>query len=171
MFLNKLMLIDFIVLGVIYLLFFYKRWKKLDYQSYVLHNIFYVYISVVIYLTLMPVITSIPKIFFQPLFTMHLNAFSDVIDSNGDAIFQVIINIIMFIPFGILLPILMKKPNIFKVTLCAFLFTLTIEVLQPLLNSWRISDITDVITNTIGGIVGYFIYKIIVKKFLQSRKD
>ena len=39
-----------------------------------------------------------------------------------------------------------------------FLLSLVIELLQPLINGVRSSDITDIITNIIGGIVGYVLY-------------
>ena len=39
-----------------------------------------------------------------------------------------------------------------------FLMTLGIELLQPLISGTRSSDITDVITNMTGGILGYGLY-------------
>lgn len=43
------------------------------------------------------------------------------------------------------------------------LFTLSvgIEVVQPLLHAFRSSDITDVITNTTGGVLGYALWAIV----------
>lgn len=157
-----LVLFDFIVLYFGYKYFLNTRWKSYDKSMQRNLTIFYGYICIVIYLTLMPILTSLPSVLNSSIFSMHLLPFDDVLNHNGDAIFQVIINIIMFIPFGYLLP-QVKKLNFFQVVLLAFLFTLSIELLQPILNSWRISDVTDVITNTIGGIVGYIIYKIVKK--------
>lgn len=39
--------------------------------------------------------------------------------------------------------------------------SLSIELLQPLINSARSADITDVITNTAGGLIGYIFYALI----------
>lgn len=39
-----------------------------------------------------------------------------------------------------------------------YLMSLGIELLQPLINGFRSADITDLITNVIGGIVGYVLY-------------
>ena len=39
-----------------------------------------------------------------------------------------------------------------------FLVSLGIELLQPLINGSRSADITDLITNTIGGMGGYVLY-------------
>ncbi|NLJ94559.1 MAG: VanZ family protein, partial [Clostridiaceae bacterium] len=44
-----------------------------------------------------------------------------------------------------------------------FLFSLAIELTQPLLHMHRASDITDLITNTIGGIIGYLFYRFFSK--------
>ena len=44
--------------------------------------------------------------------------------------------------------------------LYTFLLSLGIEILQPLINGFRSSDITDIITNVMGGIIGYIIYLI-----------
>lgn len=148
---------DFIILAIIYRVFFYTKWKTMSKKKFILHNLFYVYISLVIYLTLMPIITSIPFIFNHEYVSMYLLPFDDYFQQNGDATFQIIINIIMFIPLGFTLPML-KKRGFINVLLISFLFTLSIEILQPLLNSFRISDITDVITNTTGGVVGYILY-------------
>lgn len=36
--------------------------------------------------------------------------------------------------------------------------SLGIELLQPLIDGFRSADITDLITNTVGGVIGYGIY-------------
>ena len=74
----------------------------------------------------------------------------------------------MTIPFGFLLP-LVKKANVkvLKVVLYTFLLSLFIELLQPLINGCRSSDITDLITNVIGGFIGYLIY--LIFKSLTTR--
>jgi glycopeptide antibiotics resistance protein len=60
-------------------------------------------------------------------------------------------------PFGFLLPIV-KKQNLLSTVFWTFLFSLGIELTQPLINGFRSADITDLITNTLGGLLGYFIY-------------
>lgn len=121
----------------------------------------YIYISFVLYFTLMPIITSLPFMFNHPYVSMTLEPFSDVIRNRGDFIRQIVLNIIMMVPFGILFPLTLKnKKKFLKTILAVFLFSLTIEILQPLINPYRISDITDIITNVTGGIIGYGIYLI-----------
>lgn len=51
--------------------------------------------------------------------------------------------------------------------------SLGIELLQPLLDGFRSADITDLITNTIGGAAGYIFYIIfrpIICRFLRPLK-
>ena len=69
-------------------------------------------------------------------------------------------NVICFIPFGLLMPIIYKAfRNFIVVTLLTFSFSLTIEVIQLF---YRIGsfDVDDLLLNTIGGVIGYVIYLI-----------
>ena len=68
-------------------------------------------------------------------------------------------NIVMFIPFGLCLPYIKKNFGA-KSILIGFLSSLFIEVCQLFFN--RITDIADVILNTLGAALGYFIYLIIM---------
>ncbi|MBO3444280.1 VanZ family protein [Clostridium sp. CCUG 7971] len=75
---------------------------------------------------------------------------------------QVVANIIMFIPIGLLLPIVLKKCREFKYTcLYALLFTFLIEFVQYFIG--RSCDIDDIIMNFIGSVLGYGIYKLFDK--------
>lgn len=72
-------------------------------------------------------------------------------------------NILFFIPFGILFPIVFSKRQSFlKTILIGMLFSISIETLQFLLET-GVSDIDDVFFNTCGAIVGYLIYWIFRK--------
>ena len=127
------------------------------------------------YFTLMPIITYLPFMFNHSYHPMNLEPFVDVINGRGDFFKQVILNVIMTIPFGFLLPLIKRKNiKLLKVIFYTFLLSLSIEILQPLINADRSSDITDLITNVIGGIVGYVIYLIlkpIIVKILSSLKS
>lgn len=155
-------IIDIFISILIYFKFFASKWKDLSKKQFIINTIFYIYIVAVIYLTLMPIISSIPRIRISNYTPMHLIPFEDYFKNRGNASFQLIANIAMFIPFGFLLP-QVKDYKFIKVLLIAFLATLSIELLQPLIVSYRISDITDVITNTSGAIIGYIIYYIFYK--------
>lgn len=154
-------IIDFIVLILLYVFILYKKWKVKGKDVLLVNTIMYIYLSFVLYFTLMPIITALPFIFNHPYISMNLVPFIDVLDGRGDFARQVGLNVVMTIPFGFLLP-LVKKANIkvSKVVLYTFLLSLFIELLQPLINDSRSSDITDLITNVIGGFIGYLLYLI-----------
>lgn len=154
-------LIDFIVLIIIYFLKFYKKWKEKGKDILLVNTIMYIYLSFVLYFTLMPIITSLLFIFNHPYDSMNFVPFIDVLNNRGDFFRQVVLNVIMTIPFGFLVP-LVKNENVklLKIIIYTFLLSLSIELLQPLINGSRSADITDLITNVIGGIIGYIIYLI-----------
>lgn len=102
-------LIDFIVLIIIYFLKFYRKWKVKGRDVLLINTIMYIYLSFVLYFTLMPIITSLPFMFNHPYHLMNLEPFADVIKGRGDFFRQVILNIVMTIPFGFLLPLVKRK--------------------------------------------------------------
>ena len=154
-------LVDFVVLFILYIFIFYKRWKVKGKDILFINTIMYIYLSFVLYFTLMPIITSLPFVFNHSYVPMNLVPFIDVSTGRGDFIRQVVLNIVMTIPFGFLLPLIKnKKINLMKTILYKFLLSLGIEILQPLINGFRSSDITDLVTNILGGIIGYILYLI-----------
>lgn len=151
--------VDFGVLILLYFLVFFKKWKRKRKDRIVINTIMYVYLSFVLYFTLMPIITSIPTALFNHHFrAMNLVPFIDVAFGRGDFIRQIVLNVIMTVPFGFLLPLLKDNRGFIKVIFYTFLLSLSIELLQPLINGFRSSDITDIITNVMGGAIGYFLY-------------
>lgn len=150
-------IVDFVILIILYIFIFYKKWKVKGNDVLFINTTMYIYLSFVLYFTLMPVITSLPFIFNHSYIPMNLEPFIDVVSSRGDFIRQIILNIIMTIPFGLLFPLIKNKNSkLLKTIFYTFLLSLSIEILQPLFN--RSSDITDLITNVFGGIIGYIMY-------------
>lgn len=85
--------------------------------------------------------------------------FLDMVNGPIDTL----LNIVLFIPFGFLVPLLYKKyykPN--KIVLLGFLFSLSIEIIQMF--GMGSTDINDLITNVMGTFLGYRICKFISKK-------
>ena len=76
-------------------------------------------------------------------------------------------NILLFIPFGMLLPLFFKRPNFLLCTLSGTLFSLMIECSQ-LLNK-RSSDVDDLIMNTLGALIGYLLYNLILERLLKGK--
>ena len=83
-------------------------------------------------------------------------------------------NILLLFPFGLLVPILWRKfNNIRNTLLCSLLFSLGIEVIQLLSyyvgNMGRSFDIDDIILNTFGAWIGYVFYKKVVVKLINEQ--
>ncbi len=88
---------------------------------------------------------------------------------NSD-LFGLIMNIILFVPFGIALPLLWKKGTSFLQTAyCGFLFSLFIEISQ--LFNLRATDIDDLISNTLGTMIGFGIYYFLFRKITFFQID
>ncbi len=154
-------LIDFIALVFLYTAVFFRKWKSHGKDRLLVNTLMYIYLSFVLYFTLMPIITSIPFVLNHPYTPMNLVPFVDVLEGRGDFLRQVALNIIMTIPFGFLFPLTQNRSAGFSRTIVfCFLMSLGIELLQPLIDGFRSSDITDLITNVIGGMLGYGFYVI-----------
>lgn len=68
-------------------------------------------------------------------------------------------NVAGFVPFGALLPVLReKKMGFWKVFLLSFELTLVIEISQLILRVGS-CDVDDMILNTLGGCIGYGLYR------------
>ena len=80
-----------------------------------------------------------------------------------DTLINVIGNTTMFMPIGVIYPMVYKKLNTApKVLLAGIGLSLCIEILQlPFYD--RVTDIDDLLLNSIGFSIGYFVY-VMVKK-------
>jgi glycopeptide antibiotics resistance protein len=80
---------------------------------------------------------------------------------------SMIANIIMFVPFGALVPLLWRRARpVGRLTLLALGTSLTIELTQLLflieLNSRRTVDVNDLIANTAGALLGLGLLRLIM---------
>jgi glycopeptide antibiotics resistance protein len=82
---------------------------------------------------------------------------------------EVILNVVIFVPLGIYAGVLFKEWTFGKKLFSFFLVSLLVEGLQFILNVGAF-DITDIITNTLGGIIGLIIFYVIEKLFNNSIK-
>ncbi|MBM7106954.1 VanZ like family protein [Brevibacillus laterosporus] len=127
-----------------------------------MNTIIYVYIVMVLFVTVMPFpipFGSTNNLFME---TANFIPFRDLTLNYDGAVREIILNVIMMMPFGFLYPII-KKKGILNTVALTFLFSLIIESSQ-LLSAWwgslhsRSFDVTDLITNTFGGLIGYLIF-------------
>lgn len=101
-------------------------------------------------------------------FYFYIVPFKDYIEgpflSQIDTIIQDdLLNVFLFVPFGMYLTLFLKKRSFIKVLLMSCLLSSILELFQliTIIGSFSTKDI---ITNTIGGIFGYFINRIIYKE-------
>lgn len=111
------------------------------------------------YLICVLTVVGFPNVLYHP-FEVNFNIlpFGEMRGSSVDTV----LNIILFIPLGFLLPLLWANYRRFCNTLAfSFLTSLTIELSQ--LFTFRATDIDDVITNTLGGCIGFGIAFILLQ--------
>lgn len=111
---------------------------------------------------LQPLIFNIAKVFpFRINLIPVVNLF-DYVDKK-EAILNFVGNTTMFIPIGIIFPAVYKELNTpFKVIAGGVGFSLCVEIFQlPFCD--RVTDIDDLLMNTLGYLVGYGVY-VLVKK-------
>jgi glycopeptide antibiotics resistance protein len=101
---------------------------------------------------------------------VNLIPFSEPLILNGKIdVGEIILNVVIFVPLGIYAGILFKRWTIGKKFFFFFLASLLVEGLQFILVIGAF-DITDIITNTAGGIIGLIIFIAIEKVFRNSVK-
>ena len=77
---------------------------------------------------------------------------------------EIVDNVLVFIPYGIFVCMLMVKKNFAVKVIPVFLTSLAIELLQYIF-AIGATDITDLLTNTAGGMIGIGIYFVFFKIF------
>ncbi len=144
--------------------------KKIDLKRESLLVLMYINLAVIIRFTFYPMQKINGRV--QPLifdaarvfpFRINVRPFVRLYDYayKRDLWLNVIGNCALFIPSGIVIPIIYKKLDSFIKTVgVGFLLSLTIEILQ-LPFAVRASDVDDLIMNTAGVIVGYAIVAVI----------
>ncbi len=149
--------------AVIYAAFALLTRKKLaaPMKTHILRYVFLTYCLCVLMITLRAQDTAYSRYAdanFYPLFSV----ISALMSGFKTAKYLIILNIIMFMPLGILLPCVFKRINsLHSAALISFLATLTIECIQIFLPG-RAFDIDDIILNTLGGAIGYSVYAICI---------
>ena len=141
--------------------------RRIDWKREAVLLLMYINLAVIIRFTFFPMAKAEGRV--QPLvfdiakaFPFRVNLLPLVklfdYDSKGDLLVNVIGNVAMFIPSGIVLPIIYKRLDTFgKVLLAGGGISLCIEIIQ-LPFYVRATDIDDLLLNTAGVIIGYGIY-------------
>lgn len=96
---------------------------------------------------------------------INLIPFQGSFDDSGAIIFgEIRDNILIFIPFGIYICMLKTKLSFAKIFVAIIGLSLLFEVIQFIFAMGR-TDITDIINNTLGGLIGIGIYALLFKIF------
>lgn len=147
----KAALIGAIIYLLVYFVFKQKRQKVNAIRS------FFEYIFVV-YMVAVFLVTGVLNFSSMELCS-SLNY--NIIPFQSNSALQFIFNIFLFIPAGVLIPIIFKRKKwtAVKIFVAGLFVTLFIEIIQ-LLFVGRAADINDILSNTLGCMIGYCIYKL-----------
>ncbi|MBQ6837143.1 MAG: VanZ family protein, partial [Clostridia bacterium] len=161
----------YLVLGVIVALFitaatliiyrFFLKKRSIPIKKVLLWATFFCYIIVVLGATLMMRASFYEGRKIMPLFYSYREAW---VDFSAVMWRNIILNILMFLPFGFLLPLCHRLFDSFwKTSAATFVFTSLIETVQYFLKL-GIFEPDDLLNNTIGAMIGFGIYTLIFFK-------
>lgn len=118
--------------------------------------LFFIYLAILVWIILFKFSFSWSSV--PHLRNINLIPYGQSVIVNGRVdIAELWQNILAFVPLGIYLGLLNSKGKVWKKIVTIAIISLIIEVLQYVF-SIGASDITDLINNTIGGIIGLLIY-------------
>lgn len=122
-------------------------------------TVWFIYLLGVIYFTLGPFhfVLPIPGLYPRSFsFDTHLFLNLKQISDLKMQLYYSLANVVMTVPFGILIPMLYRfARKIYMTALLGLGFSLTIELTQALFTASRSATVDDLFFNTLGAIVGY----------------
>jgi glycopeptide antibiotics resistance protein len=102
--------------------------------------------------------------------SVNLIPFREALMLNGKAdVSEIVSNVVIFVPLGIYAGVLFNRWNYRRQLFFFFLVSLIVEALQFAFAVGAF-DVTDIINNTLGGIIGLLIFKAIKKALNDSFK-
>ncbi|HFL3607401.1 TPA: glycopeptide resistance protein VanZ1 [Clostridioides difficile] len=136
------------------------------------HNItkglFIVYIIILTWIILFKLQFDISSIEIMNLRSINLVPFAgSLIINNRVDISEIILNVAIFVPFGIYVCMLKEEWSFIKKVIPIFITSLAFETLQYIF-ALGASDITDLIGNTLGGIIGIAVFMLLSKIFKNN---
>jgi glycopeptide antibiotics resistance protein len=146
-----------------------KHHKPFSFKQELVLFVFYVYITSVLIITVVPVAMSrkVDSTVDRTNLTPVINSakhFEKAQAANNSIetkhlLENTVGNLVLFIPLGILLPLVAKKiDSAKKIILVSFIFSACIELTQFIwryFGIYRTADIDDIILNTAGGFLGF----------------
>ena len=99
---------------------------------------------------------------------INLVPFAESVIVNGKIYLkEIIYNILAFVPFGVYISIIKKDWSLWKKPIVVFGLSLLFEITQYIFALGG-SDITDLITNTLGGVLGIEVYSLFRRVFKEK---
>lgn len=157
----------FIVIWIIYRIIIMKK-HNMNILREIAINIFFVYFLAVLYFTIFKNgLLEISLLHFGHINLIPLREtirmFVNNPMGNKYAYYNVIGNILLFMPLGFLIPMLFKTyDNFKKVMICGIVTSFAIEFIQYF-TAMNLSDVDDIIFNTIGALLGLICYRLFYK--------
>ncbi len=139
------------------------------YNKFIFHNLkqALIYMVLAFYLVAVFALVGFPSIISIHFdFTVNVFPFVGMASDFSNAC----LNVLLFVPLGILLPMLWDKYRNMKSTLL-FALCMTVGIEFSQIFTLRTTDINDIITNIAGTLLGYFVAKGITKNFTQCMKS
>ena len=131
--------------------------------------LFAVYLLILVWILLFKLIFSLDELY--KIRSINLIPFMGSVVVNGRIyINEIIDNILVFIPIGIYICMLKEDWSILRKISVGFFISLGIEVLQFIL-AIGATDITDLIGNTFGGILGIGVFYLFSKVFKNKTNN
>ncbi|WP_195989839.1 VanZ family protein [Clostridium sp. D53t1_180928_C8] len=164
----------FTIIWIIFRIRFYKKNKPINKLREIFINLFFIYFLILVNLTIFKygelIIDFDTKFYINYIpFLETINMFNNDFVTIHLALYNVLGNILLFIPLGFCIPLFFYKKNkLIKVILYGFTASLTIELLQ-LFTPYNFTDIDDIIFNTFGAVLGFIIFNIIYILFKKTK--
>ncbi|HBZ0369540.1 TPA: glycopeptide resistance protein VanZ1 [Clostridioides difficile] len=131
-------------------------------------GLFIVYIIILTWIILFKLQFDISSLETMNLRSINLVPFAgSLIINNRVDISEIILNVAIFVPFGIYVCMLKEEWRFIKKVIPIFITSLAFETFQYIF-ALGASDITDLIGNTLGGIIGIAVFMLLSKIFKNN---
>ncbi len=145
---NIFLLIDLGLFVGLYAIYYILRLRRQPPARRLIKTLFFAYAALLLLLTVSPMQMIAAGRVSVSLHDINRAAFQYNLDR------EIIGNILLFLPLGFLLPLAYPKLKDWTI-LIAILTSIAIELLQQSIG--RVSDTTDVINNSLGSIIGFYL--------------
>ena len=129
-----------------------------------------IYLFFLLWLILFKLSFNLPQFLTYSYSNVNLVPFSTFSFENTTVLRETTYNLIVFFPFGVLLNVNFKRLSFSKKLGIIFLVSFLAELIQFLFGI-GVADITDLITNTTGGLIGLWAYQLLNKHLSTNKLD